>query len=84
MSQEIKQETKQEILNKSGLTVPLEMNSKALFEQCKAHGFSRYAVARKLLEVGSTTGRTISLGDDYIVKIDKELNVNIDKVTTIK
>ena len=76
--------TKEDILKQSGLSVPLEIDGKKLFEKCKEKGFSRYVVSKHLLEVSNTTGRTISLGDDYVVKINEEFNVSIDKVTTIK
>ena len=76
--------TKQDILNASGFSVPLKMNGGEFFEQCKKTGFSRYIVAKHLLEVSNTTGRTISLSDEYIIEIDEDFEVSINKVTPIK
>lgn len=76
--------TKQEILKASKLTLPLELKGKALFDKCKKHGFTRYVVSKDLLEISNTTGRTVSLSDQYVVKIDESLNVSIDKVTSVK
>lgn len=78
------QVTKQDILDQSGLELPLKMDGKKLFKKCKESGFTRYVVSKQLLEVSNTTGRSISLGSDYTIKIDEELNVKIDKITSVK
>lgn len=75
---------KKEVLDKSGLTLPLKMDGKELFAQCKKNGFTRYVVSKHVLNISNTTGRTISLSDNYVVNIDKDLKVTIDKVTSIK
>lgn len=75
---------KQEILDKSGLKLPLKIDGKKLFKTCKENGFTRYVVSKHLLEISNTTGRTISLSNDYVVKVDEELSVTIDKVTSVK
>ena len=76
--------SKQNILDQSGLTLPLKMDGKKLFKKCKEHGFTRYVISKQLLEISNTTGRTIALSDEYVVKIDSDLKVTIDKVTSIK
>lgn len=76
--------SKQDILDHSGLSLPLNMDGKKLFSTCKAHGFTRYTVSKKLLGVTTTTGRTISLNEGYVIKIDEDFKVSIDKVTSVK
>ena len=72
------------ILEGSGLVLPLEMNGKTLFEFCKENDYSRYIVSMNLLGISNTTGRSISLSDEYIILISEDFEVNIDRVISVK
>ena len=72
------------ILEGSGLVLPLEINGKTLFEVCKENGYSRYIVSMNLLGISNTTGRSISLSDEYIILISEDFEVNIDRVISVK
>lgn len=73
-----------EILNACGLSLPLKMNGKDLFKVCNEHGYSRYITSLSLLDISNTTGRTISLSDEYEVTIDRNFKVLINRVIPVK
>lgn len=77
-------QTKEQIIKECKLTIPLEAKGKDFYDHCRKKGFSRFIVSRDLLEVSNTTGRTVSLCNDYVIKIDADLKVSIDKVTPVK
>jgi len=73
-----------DMLDKCKLSLPLKIKGKELYDLCIKNGFTRYAVSRYLLVVSNTTGRTVSLSDEYEIKIDKLFNVSINKITSVK
>ena len=73
-----------DILEECDLELPLEINGKELFSICKEQGFSRYIVSLNLLDISNTTGRTISLSEEYVINISEDYVVEINRVIPVK
>ena len=74
---------KQQFIEGSNLSLPCKITSKEFFSLAKEQGLSRSFAALNILKVSTTTGRSMSLSDEYEIEIDAVSDIFINRIIPV-